>query len=353
MSNSIISSTTNCRERTRALLFKEMPMYRKAYSDRTSWLMACMSDLAYLKFNPPVPDASQVTKLIALADKHVSPGGRAVLVSLINNLTYNHEEEKQLLESDVRSLNLQLIDTFDEGGTQAILLSSDEFIVLAFRGTEATSIRDIRSDLKAKTTECETGGKIHTGFKEAFEKVEVKIQDRLNADDVKTKPLFITGHSLGGALATIAAKKLDHEAGIAACYTFGSPRVGDDQWIANLKTPVYRVVNAADGVPVVPLGPNVMAVICSVVKRVPYVGESARAMLARYRGYIHCGDMRYLTNCKSGEYDKVRLLFYVNFLFRMKGFFVGNFRFNKFVKDHSISVYRQKLMIVAEKRNEQ
>ena len=67
-------------------------------------------------------------------------------------------------------------------------------------------------------------------------------------------PLFITGHSLGGALAMIAAKKITHKGGNAACYTFGSPRVGDEVWISNIKTPLYRVVNAADCVTMLPPG---------------------------------------------------------------------------------------------------
>ena len=75
--------------------------------------------------------------------------------------------------------------------------------------------------------ECETGGKIHSGFNEAFSQVSVEIQTILNKEEYKNKPLFITGHSLGGALAVIAAKKLTHKGGMAACYTFGSPRVGD------------------------------------------------------------------------------------------------------------------------------
>ena len=54
---------------------------------------------------------------------------------------------------------MQLEDTFDNDGTQAILVSNDKFIALAFRGTEATSIKDIKADVKAKTTQCEKGGK--------------------------------------------------------------------------------------------------------------------------------------------------------------------------------------------------
>jgi len=42
-----------------SLLNKKLPAYRKAYSDRTSWLMSCIAELSYLRFNPLFPDDSQ------------------------------------------------------------------------------------------------------------------------------------------------------------------------------------------------------------------------------------------------------------------------------------------------------
>ncbi|MEI8631797.1 hypothetical protein P4S72_06175 [Vibrio sp. PP-XX7] len=34
------------------ILEEQLPLYRQAYSDRIAWLMACLSELAYIKFNP-------------------------------------------------------------------------------------------------------------------------------------------------------------------------------------------------------------------------------------------------------------------------------------------------------------
>ena len=39
---------------------------------------------------------------------------------------------------------------------------------------------------------------------------------------------------------------------LAGCYTFGAPRVGDDGRLGCFKTPIYRIVNATDPVPIVP-----------------------------------------------------------------------------------------------------
>lgn len=51
MSNILVSSTMEEKE-VEGILSKSLPNYRQAYSDRTSWLMACISELSYVKFNP-------------------------------------------------------------------------------------------------------------------------------------------------------------------------------------------------------------------------------------------------------------------------------------------------------------
>ncbi len=177
------------------------------------------------------------------------------------------------------------------------------------------------------------------------------IHEELNKNTLKKKPLFITGHSLGGALATIAAKKISHEGGIAACYTFGSPRVGNDEWIAHIKAPIYRLVNAADCVPMLPPDGVSITLFAGIIGFLPYVGKQWKSwLLEKLGGYIHAGNMRYLTNCPRGNYNNVKLLYNVSFLFRVKEFF-NRFMLKKFITDHSISIYRKKLMIIAENRN--
>jgi len=171
MSNILIKSTEEIEE-IKKLLAKDFPSYRKAYSDRTSWLMAFISELAYIRFNPIFKGSSkehfikQVSKLVANKDIKA-------LNTLIEIVGYDADEEKKKLEENVKFLNLKLIKTFDNNGTQAILLENDTYIFLGFRGTEATSMKDIKSDVKATIKTCKTGGKIHTGFDEAFSQVAV------------------------------------------------------------------------------------------------------------------------------------------------------------------------------------
>jgi triacylglycerol lipase len=142
---------------------------------------------------------------------------------------------------------------FDRGSSQAALIDFRDFYVLAFRGTEMRQLlQDVLVDLRAVPAPWKPRGQVHSGFRDAFDTVWPTIAPKLRA---LTKPLFITGHSLGGALATLATAAC-RAAGIkvAATYTFGAPRVGDGEFTKLLAgQPFYRVVNDKDLVATVPL----------------------------------------------------------------------------------------------------
>ena len=308
-----------------------------------------MSELVYYRFNPLFPSKGKdyfLKNISTLANKNI----KASLIKLIDLVAYDHKEELNNLKKELQRLKMKLKETFDKNGTQAILVESDAYIILAFRGTEATSIKDIKSDLKVTTINCDTKGKIHSGFNEAFEQVRLDIETALNEDALQKKPLFITGHSLGGALATIASKKIIHRGGNAGCYTFGSPRVGNAGWISGIKTPLYRVVNAADCVTMLPPGADIVDLITFVISYIPFINKFSNFM-SKFSGYRHGGDMRYLTNCQKGKYTDVKLLYQVNFIYRIKQIVFKKLPWRKMLSDHSISVYRKKLFVVAQKRN--
>jgi len=349
MSHIIAESVKELKE-IEDLLSKDVPTYRQAYSDRTAWIMACLSELAYVKFNPIVLD-KQKKYLLETVSELIGEQKKSSLETLIDLLAYDHNEEKNRLIADLSILDITLERTFDNKGTQAILLSNSRFYILAFRGTEPTSIRDIKSDLKASTVPCETGGKIHKGFKEAFAQVAIDIQNCLDSEEIEAKPLFITGHSLGGALATLATKKLSFKYGIAGCYTFGSPRVADEEWMENVKTPIYRLVNSADPVTMLPPGADLVNMIGWVVQAIPHYGSPLRRyLLSRFGGYYHVGNMRYLTNAEEGRYEEAKLLYSVSILRRLRAYIRKASTWKKIPKDHSITVYRKKLKYIAQRR---
>jgi hypothetical protein len=345
-------------EKCKALLGKSPPSYRQAYSDRTAWVMAVLSELSYIKFNPLFKSLdgkdTQFIKdyFIKKVSNLVDESKVGALNMLIDKVGYDHQQEQAKLESNLDEFYFKLRRTFDQNGTQAMLVENDSYLVLVFRGTEPESLYDIKADAKATTRACETNGMIHSGFYQAFIEVRKEIEDELKKEAYKDKPLFVTGHSLGGALATVATKFLWHTGGLGACYTYGSPRVGNDDWINGIKTPIHRLVNAADCVTMLPPGDVMISSTSFLCKLIPGIGDKIADWLSRrVGGYVHAGNMRYLTNCEPGAYDDVKVLYSVSFTYRLKALIMKSLPFKKLLTDHSISTYGRKLMIIAFKRN--
>lgn len=149
-------------------------------------------------------------------------------------------------------VNLDEVDFFNEGDTEAALIkpidsSAVQFAVLVLRGTNDP--RDWLTDFNAIPNGWAGGGLVHKGFAKALDLVWDKITASLDKNVPSGCPLFIAGHSLGAALATLAASlRLPR-----ALYTFGSPRVGDSEFGETLSgVNVFRVVNNRDVVTTLP-----------------------------------------------------------------------------------------------------
>src|SRR5208283_5780304 len=101
-------------------------------------------------------------------------------------------------------------------------------VFLIFRGTMTTS--EWLHDLNIRLTSYPhlESCKVHEGFLQTYNVFRAKITDCLNTLDTR-KGLFIAGHSLGSALATLAVPDLAASTGFTSpvIYTFASPRVGD------------------------------------------------------------------------------------------------------------------------------
>jgi hypothetical protein len=109
------------------------------------------------------------------------------------------------------------------------------------------------TDVVVKLVErSEYDGRVHRGFSSVLRQTWGKVEKVL--DEVQDKPLFLTGHSMGGALAVLTACRLAKLGRPAvATYTFGSPRVGDRNFCAGYSLPTFRIVNRLDLVPEMPL----------------------------------------------------------------------------------------------------
>jgi triacylglycerol lipase len=139
-------------------------------------------------------------------------------------------------------------------GTEAYVIEHVDHVVIAFRGTEITSWRDLLSDVrfKLKATRDFMGARVHTGFAVALSRVWPDIEVLVSKE---SKPVYLTGHSLGGALAVLCGAMLAvHSVKVAGIVTFGQPRVGNGTLVALMgPIPWHRYVHLADIVARVPL----------------------------------------------------------------------------------------------------
>ncbi len=143
--------------------------------------------------------------------------------------------------------------TFNIGDVQTFLaVNPQELAVLAFRGTANWADWKINLNAGRIPMPGHEAVAIHRGFWEAFAMASDQIRQAVDTHVPNDLGLYITGHSLGGALAQIASVVLERD-NLAACYTFGSPRVATGAFDTCVKCPHYRAVNEWDLVPGVPL----------------------------------------------------------------------------------------------------
>lgn len=137
--------------------------------------------------------------------------------------------------------------------TRGFLGICETHAVLAFRGSDPVTLPNWLTDVAIKLVACdEYDGRVHYGFSSALRRTWAQIEAILA--EVQDRPLFVTGHSLGGALAVLAACRLAQLGYPAvAAYTFGAPRVGDQAFCGSYELPTYRIVNRLDLVPEMPL----------------------------------------------------------------------------------------------------
>jgi triacylglycerol lipase len=100
-------------------------------------------------------------------------------------------------------------------------------------------------------------GKVHDGFLLTYNLFRTEIQETLDKTDNASR-LFIAGHSLGGALATIALPDIGARTGrkAVALYTYGSPRIGDNAFVTAFNDRYceksFRIINTSDLVELIP-----------------------------------------------------------------------------------------------------
>lgn len=281
---------------------RDLPILRAAYSDRTAALMASLAGYAY-EFPP----------------QDWEPGPSPVPPQL-------------------SALGFERINYFHNGLIDgwAYIAEGKDLIVIAFRGTKSAT--NWRTNFQVEMVHPEGADanlRVHKGFYQAFELLNDGTKGLKTAvAALKTvnhaTPIYLTGHSLGGALAQIATAVFGSDQ-IAACYTFGSPRVGNAYFDLWVKPPSYRVENYADIVPQIPV----------FAPQAPWPAF-----------YRHSGDPRYLPDKVSGSPYRYEPSLPVRALQLAKGVLqfaqAGNILG---IEDHNIALYTSKLAQIVSARD--
>ncbi len=342
-----------------AKLVKAPPVKRAAYSDRTAWIMAEISRLVY----EPLPGEVSIKTLVEEIKAAIGRGEvKDAVEALVKKAIEGGVSPDSPIEEELRGAGFELLEPFAVDGTEAFLArlkkhkGFDGMLVLAFRGTQP-SIRDVLTDIKADLVSAPGGGRVHRGFIEAFEKVRKPIASAVKKH--ASLPVYITGHSLGGALALIATRELGADS-TGACYTFGGPRVADDTFFEQIKTPVYRVINAADGVPRVPFGYG-LSVFLALIRLVPINGtlQISEWIRRNFLGYTHYGNSVFLSAVPNEQdengfgFKRLVVKKSPNIFWRAKIVLPRLIKtwFKAAASDHAMQEYSQKLLAYAQRRN--
>jgi hypothetical protein len=190
-------------------------------------------------------------------------------------------------------------------------------IIVAFRGTLPPSFKDPESFLDWITVDFfaiprkggdgvgAVPGLVHSGFYDATMSIitdVIKAIQDLNPD--KTLPVYLTGHSLGGAMASLAAWMLSQNAGIgvAKVITFASPKPGDSYFKSayNLKLTQVRYENYEDIVPLLPPGGAFLHCADTLLRFIPDSDKVlSRLHGAESWGYEPVGSMLFITQARQ------------------------------------------------------
>ena len=240
---------------------------------------------------------------------------QSALFARLSNLAYQKPEEAQKL---FKKAGFGQSIFYSNDGSNAYVIENNDDIVVVCRGTEVKEWEDIKADLSIARVPSRTGiGKVHRGFRTYTDKIWEPIKSHLKKSH--NKVLWFTGHSLGAAMATLMVRRCVFDKELptpVALFTYGSPRVGNREYINefNNKVTHHRWVNDGDIVTKSPFAPL----------------------------YYHCGKMHHISSSGKVTVDYERS---INFL-RILGLASPKGIWKMLIgdaQDHSSELYTEKL----------
>jgi triacylglycerol lipase len=188
--------------------------------------------------------------------------GTARAMAWISQLAYETDEPDKIK----RVLKLWGLTLLDDGvviaevntplpqaSTHCFVAANADATIIAFAGTDPVVLANWITDFDIHLDETSAAN----GYVTAADAVWPRLKALLAKRQKPANRVFVTGHSLGGALAAIIAQRVVVESAgdIEAVYTFGMPRPGSKDFASaynlRLGSSTYRLVHGDDLVPTV------------------------------------------------------------------------------------------------------
>lgn len=180
---------------------------------------------------------------------------KSALFARLSNLAYSSPREARKVFEKMG----YTATYYQSKGSNVYIVEDANDIIVVCRGTEVKEWNDIKADLTIDLVPSRVGvGQVHRGFRNYTDHLWENVKNHVL--DCPQKKLWLTGHSLGAAMATLMARRfvldpINHP--VEALFTYGSPRVGNRSYINtfNEKIVHHRWVNDGDIVTKVPFSP--------------------------------------------------------------------------------------------------
>ena len=191
----------------------------------------------------------------------ILPMNEMIKIATLSKLAYEKIECDNFKPLESLACLENLIPKYFDGSpvedAQAYVWTGQNSVYVSFRGTEASS--DIIADLDVRMIPLPSIGtnvRVHLGFYRQFTSIKDQIWEYLSKYECES--VVFCGHSLGAAVATIAAVAYAKEFPDkhVKCFTVGSPRVGNKHFCKEFNTSVaqnYRIFNENDPVSMIPM----------------------------------------------------------------------------------------------------
>ncbi|MGE3821111.1 MAG: lipase family protein [Isosphaeraceae bacterium] len=199
-----------------------------------------------------------------------NPRNSEILATACELAYYPESQGRELYQSKL-GLDAQFVSV---DNTQVYVGQNDTDVVVAFRGSESPDTIDGFKDwlltnannflilpegrIGTDFAAAGVGARFHKGFLEALDEIWAPFFAAVDkAIQAKDRPVWVTGHSLGGALALLAAWRLvQNFIGVHEIHTFGAPMIGNDAaakaFEGEFPNKIFRYVNDLDLVPLLP-----------------------------------------------------------------------------------------------------